>query len=142
VRAVYAPHVADQRTSDLDKVYSGKDFLQRIGLNADGKPPSGMTFVSRTNPVGTKVDKFSGDSATVSVWYSSLFGLAGKGSTNPVAESWYTNTFQLRWTKGDWKVADFTQKDGPTPVGRDQRASSAEDMSNAVERFGGFTYAR
>lgn len=142
ITAVYAPEVAAARQGDLDRVYSGQDFLTSIGLNADGTTPAGLTFISRSNPVGTKVVKFNGDSASVAVWYSALFGLAGEGSKNPVSESWFTNTFELAWIDGDWNVTDFSQKDGPTPVGRDQAASSAEDMANAVEQFGGFTYAR
>lgn len=142
VTAVYAPAVAAARQGDLDKVYSGQDFLTSIGLNADGTAPSGLTFISRSNPAGTKIVKFNGDTASVAVWYSALFGLAGEGSKNPVSESWFTNTFDLAWIDGDWKITDFTQKDGPTPVGRDQAASPAEEMANAVEEFGGFTYAR
>ncbi|MEU3372875.1 hypothetical protein ABZ734_20720 [Streptomyces sp. NPDC006660] len=142
VDAVYAPEVAAARQGDLDKVYSAKDFLARIGLNPDGTAPAGQTFISRSNPAGSKADKFNGTTATVSVWYSALFGLAGEGSKNPVSESWFTNTFQLKWTGEDWKVTDFTQKDGPAPVGRDQAAASAKDMTDAVEQYGGFTYAR
>ncbi|MFC9624848.1 hypothetical protein ACFTXM_34430 [Streptomyces sp. NPDC056930] len=142
VTAAYAPAVAAARQGDLDKVYSGQDFLTSIGLNADGTAPSGLTFISRSNPAGTKIVKFNGDTASVAVWYSALFGLAGEGSKNPVSESWFTNTFDLAWIDGDWKITDFTQKDGPTPVGRDQAASPAEEMANAVEEFGGFTYAR
>ncbi|MFJ8312272.1 MULTISPECIES: hypothetical protein [unclassified Streptomyces] len=142
VGTVYAPDVAAARQGDLDKVYSAKDFLSRIGLNPDGTAPTGQTFISRINPVGSKADKFDGTTASVSVWYSALFGLAGEGSKNPVSESWYTNTFQLTWVGGDWKVTAFTQKDGPAPVGRDQAAAPAKDMSDAVEQFGGFTYAR
>ena len=123
-------------------IYSDPAFLGRIGLDAGGKAPKGLTFISRTNPVGTKVDAFSSDRATVSVWHSTLFGLAGEGSKNPVAESWYTNTFELRWVNGDWRVADFKQKDGPAPVGQDQQASTAEEMAAAVSQFGGLTYAR
>jgi hypothetical protein len=140
--AVYAPDVAAARQDDLDKVYSGQEFLTSIGLNPDGSAPSGLVFISRSNPVGAKVEKFGGDTASIAVWYSALFGLAGEGSKNPVSESWYTNTFALKWINGDWKVTDFTQKDGPVPVGRDQAASPAEEMANAVEQFGGFTYAR
>ncbi|MFJ2704682.1 hypothetical protein ACIO3R_15970 [Streptomyces sp. NPDC087428] len=140
--AVYAPAVATARQDALDKVYSGEAFLANIGLNADGTAPAGQTFISRSNPVGTKVVKFNGDAASVSVWYSALFGLAGEGSKNPVSESWFTNTFDLTWIDGDWKVTDFTQKDGPAPVGRDQAASPAGEMADAVEQFGGFTYAR
>ncbi|MFG2892210.1 hypothetical protein [Streptomyces sp. NPDC048248] len=142
VNAVYAPSVAATRKSALNKVYTDRDFLGRIGLNPDGSAPKGMTFVSRANPVGTKTESFKDGTAKISVWYSALFGLAGTESKNPVAESWYTNTFDLKWIHGDWKVADFTQKNGPAPVGRDQAAASAEDMTKAVQGFGGFTYAR
>ncbi|KOU69456.1 membrane protein [Streptomyces sp. XY66] len=142
VQAAYLPDVAAARQNDLDKIYADQGFLARIGLDAAGKAPKGQTFISRMNPVGTKVEKFTGDTATVSVWYSALFGLAGEGSKNPVSESWYTNTFELKWLSGDWRVSDFTQKDGPAPVGRDQSAASAEEMAAAVSQFGGFTYAR
>ncbi|POX44483.1 hypothetical protein [Streptomyces sp. Ru72] len=142
VNAVYAPDVAAARQSALDKAYSNEKFLANIGLTKSGTAPSGETFVSRIIPVGTKVTKYSSDSATVELWYTSLFGLSGDGSTNPVSESWYTTTYQLKWINSDWKVTDFTQKDGPVPVGRDQKASTADDMSKAVEEYGGFTYAR
>lgn len=142
VHTVYAPAVAAARQDDLDKVYADQGFLSRIGLKGDGTAPQGMTFISRTVPVGSKVESYTDDKATVSVWYSSLFGMAGEGSKNPVSEAWYTGSYELQWVDGDWKVAGFSQKDGPVPVGRDQRASTAEEMSDAVGQFGGFTYAR
>ncbi|MBC2907975.1 hypothetical protein [Streptomyces cupreus] len=142
VSTVYAPDVAASRQADLDSAYSSEEFLTNIGLNKDGTAPQGQTFVSRVVPVGTKVTSSSSDAATVEVWYTSLFGLSGDNSNNPVTESWYTTTYQLKWIDNDWKVTDFQQKDGPVPVGRDQRASTADDMTKAVEEFGGFTYAR
>ncbi|GAA0414444.1 hypothetical protein [Streptomyces luteireticuli] len=142
VDTVYAPDVVDTRRGALEKAYSDEEFLKRIGLDAKGNPPRGMTFVSRANPIGTKVVKYQGGTASIAVWYSTLFGVAGEGSKSPVSESWYTSTFEIKWTDNDWKVTDFTQKDGPVPVGRDQAASSAKEMSDAVEGFGGFTYAR
>ncbi|MFI5690052.1 hypothetical protein [Streptomyces sp. NPDC051636] len=142
VDTVYAPHVAAARQSALDSAYSSESFLSNIGLNKDGTTPSGQTFVSRVIPVGTKVTSMTGDNATVQVWYTSLFGLPGGTSTNPVSESWYTTTYELKWVDNDWKLTDFQQKDGPVPVGRDQKASTADDMTKAVEEYGGFTYAR
>ncbi|MFK0293362.1 hypothetical protein ACIQU6_23185 [Streptomyces sp. NPDC090442] len=142
VSSVYAPSVAAARKTSLDKAYANPAFLGRIGLKPDGTAPEGLTFVSRANPVGTKAEAFKGDTARVSVWYSALFGLAGAKSQNPVSESWYTNTFDLQWQGGDWKVTQFTQKNGPAPVGQDQPAASAEDMTKAVQGYGGFTYAR
>ncbi|MFB7595620.1 hypothetical protein [Streptomyces sp. NPDC056160] len=142
VNTVYAPDVAARRQTDLDNAYSNEKFLASIGLDKKGSAPAGQTFVSRVAPVGTKITSLSGDGASVEVWYTSLFGLSGQASTNPVSESWYTTTYRLTWVDNDWKVTDFQQKDGPVPVGRDQRASTADDMTKAVEEYGGFTYAR
>ncbi|MFD8611255.1 hypothetical protein [Streptomyces sp. NPDC059631] len=142
VNSVYAPDAAARRQADLDSAYANEKFLSSIGLGKNGSAPAGQTFVSRVVPVGTKVTSLNGTGATVEVWYTSLFGLSGQASTNPVTESWYTTTYQLTWVDNDWKVTDFQQKDGPVPVGRDQRASTADDMTKAVEEFGGFTYAR
>lgn len=142
VTTIYAPDIIAAQQARLDSAYTDATFLKHIGLTANGTAPAGMTLVSRTNPVGAKIDSLSGDTAKVEVWYSSLFGLAGNGSTNPVSESWYTDTFQLSWADSDWKMTSLSQADGPTPVGRDQAASSAQAMTNAVSGFGGFTYAR
>ncbi|MEU9226248.1 hypothetical protein AB0D40_17965 [Streptomyces massasporeus] len=142
VAAVYAPDLAANRQKGLDSAYSDAKFLSNIGLTKDGVAPQGQTFVSRVIPVGTRATTYSANSATVEVWYTSLFGLSGDGSTNPVIESWYTTTYELQWLENDWKITDFQQKDGPVPVGRDQKASTADDMTKAVEEYGGFTYAR
>ncbi|MFL4905334.1 hypothetical protein ACJ6WF_19630 [Streptomyces sp. MMS24-I2-30] len=142
VNTVYAPDIATGRQSALDNAYADESFLANIGLTKDGSAPRGETFVSRIIPVGTKVTSSGADTATVEVWYTSLFGLSGGASTNPVSESWYTTTYELKWVADDWKVTDFQQKDGPVPVGRDQKASTADDMTKAVEGYGGFTYAR
>lgn len=142
VNTVYAPNVAASRQNDLDSAYSSEKFLTSIGLDKTGAAPKGQTFVSRVIPVGTKLASSGKTDATVEVWYTSLFGLSGEASSNPVSESWFTTTYQLKWINDDWKVTDFQQKDGPVPVGRDQKVSTADDMTKAVEEFGGFTYAR
>jgi hypothetical protein len=142
VSTVYAPGAVGGQEKELDSAFTDPGFLKRVGLHSDGSVPGGLTFVSRSDPAGTRLDAYTGTDATVEVWYSSLFGLAGEGSTDPVAESWYTDTYRLTWAAGDWKVVSVHQKEGPTPVGYDQRASSAKAMSNAVTSFGGFTYAR
>ncbi|MFI9806704.1 hypothetical protein ACIHEJ_20485 [Streptomyces sp. NPDC052301] len=142
VDTVYARDVAAAKQSAMDSAYSNEKFLTNIGLSKDGTAPKGETFVSRVIPVGTKVTSAGKDATTVDVWYTSLFGLSGDTSKNPVTESWYTTTYKLKWVASDWKVTDFQQKDGPVPVGRDQTASTADDMTKAVEEYGGFTYAR
>ncbi|WP_024757446.1 hypothetical protein [Streptomyces exfoliatus] len=141
VDTVYTPEAAARLKGPQDEAYSA-EFLKKLGLDAEGNPPAGNTFVSRTIPVGAKVENFDGDTAKVSVWYTGLIGMSGPDSTDPVSTTWMTWTFDLRWKNNDWKVADDSQKRGPAPVPGDVTASTADEISKAVEEFGGFTYAR
>ncbi|MFE3828803.1 hypothetical protein [Streptomyces sp. NPDC059092] len=141
VDSVYTPEAAARLKGPQDQAYS-PEFLRKLGLDAEGSPPQGSDFISRTIPVGTKVENMAGDTAKVSVWYTGLIGMSGPDSTDPVRTTWQTGTFELRWSGNDWKIAAESQKDGPAPVPGDVAASTADEMSKAVEQFGGFTYAR
>ncbi|MER5216080.1 hypothetical protein ABT063_37515 [Streptomyces sp. NPDC002838] len=141
VDAIYTPPAATKLQGAMDQAYSA-DFLGKLGLDAEGRAPEGSTFVSRTVPVGTKVQQFSDSSAKVAVWYMGLIGMSGEGSTDPVSSTWKTWTFDLQWTDGDWKIASDAQTDGPAPVPGDDRAASSDEISKAIEEYGGFTYAR
>ncbi|MFF9067751.1 hypothetical protein ACF09E_20615 [Streptomyces sp. NPDC014891] len=141
IRATHDPAVADDLVARLDTSYSTA-FLTGIGLDANGAAPAGLTFVSRTVPVGAKIRAVTDTSATVDVWCTGLVGLAGTGSTKPVTSTWFTLTQKLTWVDGDWRIASSSQSEGPTPVNGDNRASVADDIAEAVEGYGGFTYAR
>ncbi|WP_406393401.1 hypothetical protein [Streptomyces sp. NBC_00887] len=141
VDAIYTSKASANLTGPQDAAYSA-DFLAKLGLDPEGNAPQGSTFVSRTIPVGTKVTSYRGDTATVEVWYTGLIGMSGQESTDPVSTSWKTWTAELAWANGDWKIVSDTQKDGPAPVPGDVAASSSDEISKAVEEFGGFTYAR
>lgn len=141
VQATHDPGIVQKLTADLNTAYS-PTFLKNVGLNEDGSAPAGLTFVSRTVPVGTTVVEQSADSATVEVWCTGLVGMAGEGSTKPVTETWFTITEKLKWVGNDWKIESSSQTEGPTPVSGDNRASSADEIAGAVEGYGGFVYAR
>ncbi|MEW2267505.1 hypothetical protein ACGF5T_06860 [Streptomyces sp. NPDC047853] len=141
VRQVF---VADKQAAledQFNRAYS-KEFLANIGLDTNGDATAGNTYVSRTMPIGTKTTQYSDTAASVDVWCTGVFGTTGEKTTSPVSSDWFTMTLQLRWVDGDWKVEAFSQKDGPAPVPGDNRASSADEMSKAVQEYGGFTYAR
>ncbi|MFG2351427.1 hypothetical protein [Streptomyces phaeochromogenes] len=141
VQQVFVADKVAALRAKLDKAYS-KEFLSNVGLDENGNAASGQTYVSRTMPVGTKVTDHSADAATVEVWCTGVFGTAGDDSKNPVSNDWFTMTLQLRWADGDWKVDSFSQKSGPAPVNGDNKVSTSEEISKAVEEYGGFTYAR
>ncbi|MEV6528337.1 hypothetical protein AB0M86_01890, partial [Streptomyces sp. NPDC051639] len=141
VDSIYTSAAAGRLQGPMDDAYS-TDFLGKLGLDANGNPPSGSTFVSRTIPVGTKGQQYSATAARVSVWYMGLIGMSGQGSTDPVSSTWKTWTFDLQWDKGDWKIVTDSQKDGPAPVPGDDKAAASDEISKAIEEYGGFTYAR
>ncbi|GHH46152.1 hypothetical protein [Streptomyces candidus] len=141
VRSIHVPEVVDKLLGSLNEAYSS-GFFKNVGLDETGRPPSGQSFVSRTVPVGTKVLQQDADTATVEVWCTGLVGLAGKESTKPVTETWFTITQKLKWANDDWKVESSSQKEGPTPVNGDNRASTSDEIAGAVEGYGGFVYAR
>ncbi|MCX5265034.1 hypothetical protein [Streptomyces sp. NBC_00199] len=141
VDTVYTATAAAALKAPMDQAYS-TDFLARMGLDADGNAPQGDTFVSRVVPVGTTAQSYSAASAKVAVWYLGLIGMSGTTSTDPVTSSWKTWTFDLQWTDGDWKIVHDAQQDGPAPVPGDDAAATSDEISKAIEEYGGFTYAR
>jgi hypothetical protein len=139
VTTVADPSAASRLLARFDPSYT--TLGTKLGLQ-NGKAQNGLTFISRTVPVGTKADNFSPTRATIEVWTTGLIGIAGQSSTSPVTAYWQTSTMQLHWSNNDWKVVDVSTKDGPTPVNGSQVASSAQDIAGAVTQFGGFRYAR
>ncbi|GAA5046086.1 hypothetical protein [Streptomyces similanensis] len=141
VNLLYTSEAAAKLQGPMDQAYSA-DFLAKMGLDANGNPPSRSTFVSRVTPLGATVQQYGDSAARVAVWYVGLIGMSGQGSTDPVTASWKTWTFDLRWTGNDWKIVADSQKDGPAPVPGDDRAATSDEISKAIEEYGGFTYAR
>ncbi|MFF9816766.1 hypothetical protein [Streptomyces sp. NPDC014006] len=139
--ALYTPEAQAKLQAPMDAAYSA-DFLDKMGLDQNGTPPAGSTFVSRVVPVGTTVQQYTDSSAAVAVWYMGLIGMAGEASTDPVKSTWKTWTFDMRWTGSDWKIVKDSQKDGPAPVPGDDKAASSDEISKAIQEYGGFTYAR
>ncbi|MGW7127220.1 hypothetical protein ACWGIA_02555 [Streptomyces bobili] len=141
VDTVYTAATAARLQAPMDQAYSAA-FLAKLGLDADGNAPEGNTFASRVVPVGTTVQAYADTTAKVAVWYLGLIGMSGENSTDPVTSSWKTWTFDLQWVEGDWKITADEQKDGPAPVPGDDRAAASDEISKAIEEYGGFTYAR
>ncbi|MEU6808906.1 hypothetical protein ABZ920_07850 [Streptomyces sp. NPDC046831] len=138
---LYTPAAATRLRGPMDQAYSA-EFLGKVGLDSNGDPPTGSTFVSRVVPVGTTVQQYGDSTAKVAVWYMGLIGMSGERSTDPVTSTWKTWTFTLQWTGGDWKIAADSQQDGPAPVPGDDRAATSDEISKAIDEYGGFTYAR
>ncbi|WP_406284018.1 hypothetical protein [Embleya sp. NBC_00896] len=140
IATITDPAVAEGLLVRADQVFRSQTAT--FGLQADGTAPKGLTFVCRTVPMGTKSIAYTATSATVEVWSVGVVGLAGTTSTKPVGEAWNTTTMRLSWVNGDWKLVEFSQKEGPTPVAGLQVPSGAEDIAKADREFGELRHAR
>ncbi len=76
-------------------------------------------------PLAVKVEAFSTDRARMSVWLVRV--LSRQGVVVPQT-SWVTETVELVWEDGDWRLWSDTSTPGPTPVpdGSDLPSSAAE----------------
>jgi hypothetical protein len=81
-------------------------------------------------PAGTTVRSYTGDTATVDVWSSTLFGLTAKNASDPipVKTGWITMSLTLRWTTQGWRLTEFTQQNGPEPTDADVVFGKAPQM--------------
>ncbi|MFI1291629.1 hypothetical protein ACH4VM_24720 [Streptomyces sp. NPDC020792] len=109
----------DQRSKliqDYDDQYG--PFTRQLGLDEQGRPPAGAQFVSRAMPAGTTLRAYTGSTAEVDVWCSTVFGLTGKNVSKeiPVEAGWLTMSMSLHWTPEGWKLTEFEQTDGPEPT--------------------------
>ncbi|MFI5621753.1 hypothetical protein [Streptomyces sp. NPDC051567] len=141
VDGIYTAEAAGRLKGPQDAAYSTA-FLAKLGLDANGNAAQGNTFVTRTVPVGTRVENYTPAKASIAVWATGLIGMSGEKSTDPVRTTWKTWFFELTWSGDDWKITDDSQQDGPAPVPGDAAVSTADDISKATKEFGGFTYAR
>jgi len=140
VATIVEPALRQELSKELDQAFTsvGKGYQ----LDESGQPPDGLTFVSRTAPIGVRLVAFGDGRATVEVWTTGIIGLAGEGSSTPLTEAWTTATVRLHWTEKDWKWVSFTQRDGPVPVSGLQAASNAADLVAGVRDFAELRYAR
>jgi hypothetical protein len=140
IGAITDPAVRDVLLARADQVFRAQ--TSTFGLQADGTAPKGLTFVCRAVPMGTKSSAHTAISATVEVWSVGIVGLVGSSSIKPVVEAWNTTTMRLNWVNGDWKMVEFSQKEGPTPVSGLQVPSGAADIAKADGEFGELRHAR
>lgn len=116
VRAVAADASADSLTADA-----------LAALNAAREPLAAGTGATWwvVNPLAVKVEAFSPSRARVSVWLVRV--LSQPGVLVPQS-SWLTETVELVWEAGDWRLWSDASTPGPTPIvdGSDLPASAAE----------------
>jgi hypothetical protein len=107
--------------------------LQTLGVGTSPAPQ----LIVRSAPLGYRIDTYSPDEATVSIW---SVGLVGSSTTRPPDASWSTTTITLDWS-GDWRMSGYRTTSGPVPPdSASQVPSLPSDLFSASPQFKGFAY--
>ena len=131
LHAVVARIASLASRSALLEAFAQASAQTRAKLGADTVPQP--VIVLRSVPVGYRVEGFSRDEATVSVWY---IGIVGSGATVQPQQSWRTQVVSLVWENQTWKVGTFASSPGPTPpLSTVEAAQAPGDLFDAIPRF-------
>lgn len=104
------------------------EFAAQLATLREGWPPGALSY--EVNPLATRVTTTDGTVA-VDVWY---VGVVSARGVDTYAE-WVTDSYELRWEAGDWRIASLVETDGPTPAPAPQPMSSAAEIEARLVGF-------
>jgi hypothetical protein len=131
LRSLVGRIASNSSRARLIEAFTEASAQTRAKLGADTAPRP--VILLRAVPVGYRIERYSAGQATVAVWY---VGIVGSGATVQPQQSWRTQTVNLVWEDGAWKVSSFESSAGPTPAL--STAGTAEppgDLFAAIPRF-------
>lgn len=135
LRQVVARIAASSSRPQLTEAFEEASAQTRAKLGAGTVPRP--VILLRAVPIGYRIERYSPEDATVAVWY---VGVVGSGATVQPQQSWRTQTVNLVWEHGGWKVASFASSTGPTPALATE-SDTPTDLFAAIPRFQEFAYA-
>ena len=136
LRKTLASITSAESLDGLVRAYEQAARQTRVRLGVGTLPEP--VVILRTVPVGYRIDRFTPDAATVSLW---RVGIVGSGATVEPQQSWRTETVSLVWERENWKVASFRSSPGPTPPLSASAPTPAGELFVSVPEFEEFTRA-
>jgi hypothetical protein len=138
IEALAAPETLARQQRAFDQAAA----LLTKGLGVPDASAQDGTVLLRAVPVGWRLEKYTGNRATVAIWVTSVLGaLGGPPQGVPVREAWGTTTVELRWVDGDWKQLKTTNTDGPVPIADSATPTAASQLIPEAQQFKEFNYA-
>jgi hypothetical protein len=133
---------APEARTRLKKTFDQAVVSLQKGLGVTGAADDGAQVLLRAAPVGWRVERYTGDTARVAVWVTSVGGsIGGAKGPVPIVEGWGTTTVDLRWVKDDWKQVESITTDGPVPIADVAPPTAAPELVSQANEFKEFTYA-
>ncbi len=132
VRRMAAPSAESVVVQALESM----EALDQILAEARSELP-GARVLLREVPVAYDVEQFDPDRARVACWSLGLVLVEGR---TQATEVWSTNTVDLVWEQGDWRVWSWSRQPGPVPAVAADGASEPAQLLSAIEGWEGFRY--
>jgi hypothetical protein len=130
LRTTLAAIASNESRAALVQAYerAATQTRERLGVGTAPEP----VLILRAVPVGYRIDRFTRDAATVSLW---RVGIVGSGASVEPQQSWRTETVSMVWERGGWKVASFRSSTGPTPPLAPSAVTPASVLFATVPEF-------
>jgi hypothetical protein len=135
LRALVARIASNGSRTRLIDAFAEASSQTRTKLGADTVPRP--VIVLRAAPVGYRVERYSQLAATIAVWYVCV---VGSGATVQPQQSWRTETVELVWERGAWKVDSFASTVGPTPALTASDSEPSGELFTTIPSFREFGY--
>ena len=113
-----------------DLVSAVNDQLAGLTVGTDNRAVAPSELVWHEFPLTVTSTMDSATTARVRVWSVLVVGIDGGSIARQV---WRTSTLTLEVERGDWKVAEWTDKPGPSPVAlNDTDLASVADLDQVA----------
>lgn len=135
-RAALGVLTADGADAVVDEATAAFTTLDNVVSQARTTAPDARLFL-REVPMAYTVGRFSETRAQVEVWTVGVVIVEG---ATQATEVWSTNTVELVWEDGDWRVWSWARQAGPQPTLASAPAVSATEVLDAIEGWEGYRY--
>ena len=135
-RAALGVLSADGADAVAEEATAAFATLDGVLSRARSTNPDARLFL-REVPMAYTVSRFTETRAQVEVWSVGIVIVEG---ATQATEVWSTNTVELVWEGGDWKVWSWARRAGPQPSLATTTAVPATEVLNAIEGWEGYRY--
>ena len=120
----------------VDETLAGMAFLDSVVEEARTALPSARAFL-REVPVAYDLSRFDPSKARVEVWSLGVVLIEGR---TQATEVWSTNTVELAWEQGDWRLWTWARVPGPVPAASLDPPTDPAEVLAAINGWEGYRY--
>ncbi len=120
----------------VEQTLAGMALLDTVVGEARAALPSARAFL-REIPVAYTLSRFDPQRARVQVWSLGVVLIEGR---TQATEVWSTNTVDLAWDQGDWRLWSWSRAPGPVPAASLEAPTDPAEVLAAINGWEGYRY--